>query len=159
MGQAARPVGRPRRVQSPPGRPCSCLEVLIQAVDGRLVAVGLDVAVGVRRLRDRRMAELLLHPTEVRAVLQELGRKRVTAAVIPPVRQPGLGEQWLPDVPVSRGPSARAENSEARTRPLIIRLMWPSMLARALDSIMPGWLWEVDRHRLIQQRRRRLLLR
>ena len=65
--------------------PASWREVLIQAVDGGLVAVRLGVAVGVGRLGDRRMAELVLRPPEVSAGLQEPRGERVAGRVVFPI--------------------------------------------------------------------------
>lgn len=67
-----RGAGRSRRGSVPrpagPSAATSLREVLIQRVDGGLVPVRLHVAVGVGGLRDRGVAELLLHPPEIRAV-------------------------------------------------------------------------------------------
>src|SRR3989442_14277922 len=66
------------RIRSPPpSLPAPWREVLIQAVDRGLVAVRLGVAVGVGRLGDRRMAELVLRPPEGSASLQEPRGERV----------------------------------------------------------------------------------
>jgi hypothetical protein len=72
-------------------------EVLVQVVDGRGVAVVLDVAVAVSRLADARVPELSLHPAEVGPALQEPGSERVSSGMVAAVDEPGLGEQRAPD--------------------------------------------------------------
>jgi len=52
-----------------------------------LVSLGLDVAVGVRRLADGRVTHLLLDPAEVCTVAQEPRRVRVAGRVVLAVGQ------------------------------------------------------------------------
>jgi hypothetical protein len=70
----------------------------IQPLDGRLVTVGLDVAVGVGGLADVRVAELSLHPPDVRAALQQPGREGVPCGVIRAVGKLASADQGLPDL-------------------------------------------------------------
>jgi len=73
-------------------------EVLVERVDGGLVPVGLHVAVGVGGLRDRGVAELLLHPTEIRPVREQPSGEGVPGGVVLPIGQTGLGQQGLPHI-------------------------------------------------------------
>ena len=62
------------------------LNVAVETFDGRLVALRLDVPVGVGRLADARVAELLLHPPQVRPVAQQPGGEGVSGRVIAAIR-------------------------------------------------------------------------
>jgi hypothetical protein len=93
--------------------PPSRLEVLIQIVDGGLVAIGLRVAVGVRRLRDRRVAELSLYPPEIGPRLQDPGREHMPCRAVLPVGQPGLGGEIRGSLAERRDAHQRARHASA----------------------------------------------
>src|SRR5436190_1065304 len=55
-----------------------------------LVALGLDVTVGIGRLADTGVAELLLHPAEIRAVREQPRGESVARGMVFPVAQAGF---------------------------------------------------------------------
>src|SRR5947207_937602 len=65
-------------------------EVAIQAGGRGLVALGLDVTVGIGRLADTGVAELLLHPAEIRAVREQPRGESVARGMVFPVAQAGF---------------------------------------------------------------------
>ena len=60
-------------------------QIAIQALDGHLMPFGLDVAIGVGGLADASVPELPLNPPDVRAALEQPGRKGMPRRVIWPV--------------------------------------------------------------------------
>jgi hypothetical protein len=75
------------------------LNVAVEAFDGRFVAAGLDMPVGVRGLADARVPELLLHPPQVRAVVTPptMDARKRPPPRFSPNRWPGPAGEPLPD--------------------------------------------------------------
>jgi len=70
----------------------------VQPLNRGLVALRLDVPVGIRGLANAGVSELSMNPPDVRAAFEQPGRESVPRRVIRPVGELGPAEQGLPDL-------------------------------------------------------------